>query len=126
MEIRWLSNEEIERLVNPTLRMQGWAELNIDDCRPTCKVLGAFIAGECIESFTLQLYPILGPLIRHDNTVRDSGETSRGLAIVMKRFLDDLPARGYLAIANSPVTERLCKRYGMEKIEVPVYSAREK
>ena len=126
MDIRWLTNEEIERLVNPTLRLQGWAELNINETQPTCRVLGSFVDGELLESFTLQMYPVLGPLVRHNNEVRDSGETSRKLAMAMKQFLDDSAARGYLAIANSLVTERLCERFGMERIAVPVYSMKEK
>lgn len=120
MEIRWLATDEIERLVNPDLEARGWAVLNLNESQPTCRVLGAFMDGVLIESFTFQLYPMLGPLLKHQD-VRDSGETSRKLASTMEDFLNTANARDFLAVANSPVTERLCKRFGMNKLDIPVY-----
>lgn len=122
MIFRWLAHSEIESLVNPVLELKGWAKLNINEASPTCRVLGAFLeTGELIESFTFQLFPVLGPMVRHDNTIRDSGETSRQLAAIMYNFLSESGARDFLAIANSPVTARLCERFGMKKTECQVY-----
>lgn len=122
MNYRWLTNEEIETLVNPVMKIRNWAELNINEQFPTCRVLGAFLDdGELIETLVMQMYPVLGPLVRINNELRDSGETSRRLSVIMEAFLTDTGARDFMAVANSPVTARLCERFGMKKLDVPVY-----
>lgn len=122
MIYRWMENSEIEALVNPTLKQHGWAELNINESQPTCRVLGAFTEdGELKRSFTLQMIPALGPLVTHDESFRDSGDISRCLVVNMEDFLKESGARDFLVIANSPLTERLAERFGMEEIRVPVY-----
>lgn len=120
MDIRWLNNDEIEALVNPDLEARRWARLNVNDAAPTCRVLGAFVDGILIESFTFQLYGMLGPMVKHQD-VKDSGEMSRQLASVMHEFLEGVEARDYLVVANSPISARLCERFGMKKLTVPVY-----
>lgn len=120
-EYRWLSNQEIEELVNPVLRLRGWAELNINELQPTCRVLGAVVDGELIESFTFQMQPLLGPLVRHNNELRDSGETTRALVAVMGDWIKTVNARDCMVVANSPMTVRLCERFGMKKLIDPVY-----
>lgn len=120
-EYRWLSNQEIEELVNPVLKLRGWAELNINELQPTCRVLGAFVDGEVIESLAFQMYPTLGPMVRHNNELRDSGEISRGLTTVMGDWINSVNARDCMVVANSPFTVRLCKRFGMKELSVPVY-----
>lgn len=123
MTYRWLTSDEIAALVNPDLERKNWAALNVNDERPTCRVLGAFLEdGTLVESFTMQLVPMLGPMLRHDNTIRDSGETSRRLAAVMEDFLrNEVQARDFMAIADSPLTKRLCERFGMKLVRVPVF-----
>jgi hypothetical protein len=118
MERRWLRNSEIEDFVNPALKAKGWAELNLD----TCRVMGAFADdGHLIEFLVIQLYPLLGPMLRVDNEHRDSGATSRALAEDMYAYLEREQARGFFAIAESPVTRKLCERYGMKPVAFPVY-----
>jgi len=118
MIYRWLTPEEILTLANPVLQFHGWAQLNV----PTSQVLGAFADdGLPVELFVLQLFPILGPLVRVDNERRDNGEISRALATKMQEFLEANEARGCMAIADSPITERLCERFEMKKLDVPVY-----
>ena len=117
MNLRFLTDLEIETLVNPVLELRGWALLNI----PTSKVLGAFQDDRLVEFIVLQLFPMLGPMVRVDNTLRDNGETSRALANGMETFLEENDARGWMAICDSPVTERICQRHGMQKVESPVY-----
>lgn len=122
MTFRWLENSEIDELVNPALEARGWAVLNVNEVRPTCRVLGAFLEdGTLIEIFACQLYPVLGPMLRMDSSIRDSGETSRQLATIMEDFLKESDARDFMAIANSPMTVRLCERFGMKPVSVPVY-----
>ena len=118
MNIRWLTNEEIVEQVNPALALRGWAYLNLD----TCRVLGAFHEdGHLLEFLVLQLFPLLGPLLRIDNVDRDAGETTRTLLTGMQEYLEKEEARGFFAVADSPMTERLCRRFGMSKIESPIY-----
>lgn len=125
MIFQWLNNEQIETLVNPHLKDHGWAELNINEERPTCRVIGAFLEnGTLVESLTIQLYPVVGPMLKHDKTIRDSGETSRALATIVADFLTNTEARDCLVIAEEVLTERLCKRLGLTRLASPVYGKR--
>lgn len=118
METRWLNSGEIVEKVNPALLQHGWPALNLE----TCRVMGAFNDdGKLVEFFVLQLFPMLGPLLRTDNVTRDAGETTRALVSEMQAYLEKEEARGFLAIADSPMTERLCRRFGMSKLESPVF-----
>ncbi len=128
MTYRWLDTSEIETLVNPSLKSKGYAELGFNgscECGrplPTSRVLGAFLeSGELVETFTLQMMAFLGPLLKHDDSIRDSGETSRQLASIMFDFLMGAKARDYIVIANSPVSRRLCERFNLKKVECPVF-----
>lgn len=122
MTYDWLTQGQIEELVNPVLALRGMALLNINEEAPTCRVLGAFWDGELVEVFAFQMYPILGPLLKILPEFRDNGETSRELARRMQTFLEAVKARGFMAIADSPITERLCERFSMNRLSAPVYS----
>jgi hypothetical protein len=125
MQYRWMIPDEIELRVNPICASRGWAQFNINDPMPTCRILGAFDETEndqLVGFFGISLFPVLGPMFVLPD--RRDGEASRELAGQMYAFLNDNDARGYLVIADSPVTERLCKRYGMEKVSSPVYKAK--
>ena len=117
----WLTDGQIEFVINPMLEARGMAQLNINPDQPTCRVLGAWEGNTLISSFTIQMVPMLGPLLRHDNVRRDSGEISRELAEHMHQYLTEKDARSYMVIADNPLTERLCQRHEMEKISSPVY-----
>ena len=128
MNFRWLEQDEILNLVNPALKAKGYAELGFNgscECGralPTARVLGAFLdSGELIETFTLQMLPFLGPLLKHDTDIRDSGETSRQMATIMFDFLMGAKARDFIVIANSPISRRLCERFQMKEVECPVF-----
>lgn len=118
-EYRFLSEDEVITLVNPVLALRGWPQLNT----ATARVLGAFDGGDLIETFTVQLMPMLGPMIKINNEHRDNGAVSRELAEKMSAYLSENEARGYLTIADSPLTERLCERHGMKRVESPVFMA---
>lgn len=120
LEFRWLTNEEIETFVNPVLRQRGWAELNINEAQPTCRVLGAIEGGASIVGFIcLQMHPVIGP--EWVDAFHRNGALSRHLAELMGDFLKEVHARGALTICESPVTERLAQRHGMQRIDFPVY-----
>lgn len=119
---RWLEQSEIELWVNPECARRGYAQLNINEATPTCRVYGAFWDDDLIEVFVFQLFPMLGPLIRMDHTFRDDGRTTRGLVEGMVDFLvNESAARAVMTVADSPFTERLCERFEMNRIEKPVY-----
>jgi hypothetical protein len=115
---RFLTNDEVQNVLNPALAMRGQAMLSI----LCASVLGAFDdEGTLVESLAIQLFPVLGPLTRHDNEKRDAGETTRTLVDKMSDYLRSSETRGLLCIADSPFTERLCARYGMQRVESPVF-----
>jgi len=116
MTYRWLTREEIMAL-DDDLARAGQSPLNPDVAR----VYGALDGTRLVQSLTIQLYPVLGPMVKHDNFHRDNGEISRTLANLMDQYLEESKARGYLAVCDSPVTERICERHGMRKVESPVY-----
>ena len=118
MTIRFLTPDEVVNLINPALALRNMAQLNVN----CCQVVGAFDdSGALVMSFTGQLFPILGPLLRHDNLKRDDGETAREVIQFMTDFLIKKDTRGVLTIADSPVTERFASRYGMTRVESPVF-----
>jgi hypothetical protein len=117
MEFRNLTNDEIERLVQPILKEQGWAQLNINEEFPTCIVKGALDDGQLIGFLVLQLFPVLGPAYVKPG-YRD-GMTTFGLLADMAKELKE--ARGYLVICDSEVSEKMCQKHRMKKIESPVY-----
>jgi len=122
IEFRWLNDDEVETLVNPSLAARGMVQLNINPEQPTCRVLGAVADGVVVEAFAFQLISLLGPMIKLVPDFRDNGETGRTLAAKMKEFLEEVQARAYICVADSPISERLCERFSMEKISSPVYA----
>lgn len=119
MEYRWLEPSEIDEWVNPVLRQKGWALLNCNEEQPTCRVLGAFDDIMLVGFNVLQLTPMVGPLyVSPDH--RD-GSVSRELVQEMHAWLGQVGARGYMAVCDSPVSERMCQRYGMTALASPVY-----
>ncbi len=121
VEYRWLTDDEIETQVNPVLRAQGWMELNLNSTQPTCRVVGAVEDGRVVGFEVLQLIPAVGPT--YVEPERRDGTISRELTAWMSEFLHEIHARGWIVVADSPVTARLAERWGMRKLESPVYVA---
>lgn len=121
IEYRWLSGNEILSLVNPACAARGWAELNVNDAQPTCRVLGAWSGERLVGWFAFQMYPLLGPMFVEPE-VRN-GKVSAVLAERMYDFLIESEARGYLVVCESPVSEVLARKFDMHKLAVPVYTA---
>lgn len=119
MDYRWLSQQEIADFVNPVCLQRGWAQLNICDQQPTCCCIGAFEEQALVGWIVLQLFPMVGP-VWCDVDHRD-GTVSRELAAQMYQFLTQSDARSFMAVCESPVSERLCERLGMVPLKDPVY-----
>jgi hypothetical protein len=111
---RWLTPDELA-LLDPILESNGWASLN----GQTCQVRAAFDEDKLVGFFTLQQYPVLGPLWV-DSKYRGSGLPEQ-LASDMREFLVDIKIRGFLVIADSIFTELLCQKFGMKLVNHPVY-----
>ena len=118
MTYRWLTEDEIVDLANPVLKAHGWAQLGT----ATARVMGAFDErGGLVEVLVLQLHPVIGPLVRCDNEHRDAGQTTRKLIQLMEEYLIETKARGWLVVADSPLTERMCEQHRMKRIQSPVF-----
>lgn len=116
---RWLTSEEIVEWVNPECQRQGWAQFNVNDATPTCRVLGAFDDTELVGFEGMSLFPLIG---HHWVTQqRRDGVISKEMAQRMHDFMVSVGARGALLIADSPASERLAERYGFKRVESPVY-----
>lgn len=126
MTTRWLTIDEIEKWVNPVLAERGWAQLNLNEEHPTCRVLGALVevsvgGGGILQGFNvIQLYPMVGPLLVDPKFM--TGHVSERLATEMQKYLADEGVRGYLAMCENHRSEQLCRSRGMTKIDMPVYS----
>jgi hypothetical protein len=116
---RELSQDEIDSQINPICERRGWMPLNINPQTPTCTAIGAFEGDELVGWGVIQLVPMIGPF--YVEPEHRDGEASRGLADAMHKLLSSYGSRGSLAIADSPVTERLCEAHGMARIASPVY-----
>ena len=119
MTYRWLTSDEILEFVNPVCRQRGWAELNVNDASPTCRVLGAFEDTSLVGFHAIQLFPMIGPL--WTDTEHRDGMVSRALVLQMYEYLIECDARGYMAVCDSPISQRFAERYGMTKLDSPVY-----
>ena len=122
MTYRWIDpGDPALELINAACRRLGYAELNINPERPTCRVLAAEWDGVIVEVMCFQMFPVCGPLLKIEESFRDEGKTSRELVRMMHAFLEECQARGYLAIADNPFSQRLCERFSMKRVEAPVY-----
>ncbi len=115
VEYRWIDGDEAVERLGKTLESQGWTPLNA----ATSRALIAEENDEIVGFFILQLFPMAGPIYCVPEA--RNGKISRELAEQMRQFLVDIEARGYMAICDSPVSERICKAKGMKRIESPVY-----
>jgi hypothetical protein len=111
---RWLEPNELH-LLSPVLESNGWAGLNPH----SCLVDAVFDGDSLVGFFVLQTYPILGPMWV-DPKLRGDG-IPLAMTATMRSMLDEIKARGWLVIADSPHTEILCKLFGMRRVESPVY-----
>lgn len=117
IELRWLEGEALQELESH-LRSQGWASLNPAMSRALVAYDGQTIAGYACFS-----------CIPHINALFLSVQyRGKGLAEAMTdqlvQFLYEVNAPEAYIVASSPHTEQLAQRYGMEKIEYPVYYKR--
>jgi hypothetical protein len=115
---KWLTGQEAIDAVDHILWEKGWTALNAN----TSRVRAAFNEHDRCVGFTcLQLFPHVGPQWVADD-YRGTG-ISEQLADDMWDFLKEVECRGFLVIADSPHSEKLCKSKGMVLVTAPVYKA---
>jgi hypothetical protein len=66
-----------------------------------------------------QFLPYCGPMFV-PTSMRGTGVAEK-LANDMVNFLTDIHARGWVVVADSPHSAKLCEARGMDKVESPVY-----
>lgn len=113
---RELEGQELIDAVSSIIEENGWTPLNSNTpLHGECAYDGDKLVGFNI----FQLFPLVGPMWV-DEDYRGSG-VPESLALRTIKFMDDVQARGYLVIADNPFTAKLCERYGMKRVESPVY-----
>lgn len=120
MKYRWLEHSPEDepdwKRVEEILKFRGWMSLN----RPTSRVLIAEDMEQHLAGFIcFQLIPYVGPIWLHP-AERGSG-IAEEMARQMWEFLLSVHARGWMAGAESVHTEKLCEKFGMTKIEHPMF-----
>jgi hypothetical protein len=115
---RWVSglnaSEEEWNRLDAMLAEHGWASLN----RATSRVLVAESNGE-MAFIAFQMVPYVGPLYV-PRSMRGDGVAVE-LADKMMTFLIENDTRGWMAVAESPHTAKLCENRGMQRVPAPVY-----
>jgi hypothetical protein len=112
------TDDEWDR-IEGLLAARGWMSLN----KNTTRILVAEDSedGSLLAFSVLQMTPQIGPLwVRASARGKDIAET---LADKTLEFLVTVPARGWFAIADSPVVKDLCEKRGMHELKSPVYIA---
>jgi hypothetical protein len=87
--------------------------------RSLTRILLAKRGEEIVGFHVMQLVPHAEPMWV-DKAERGTG-LAADMADQMVKFLKDSDARGWLVLAGDPVTEKLCRERGMEKIASAVY-----
>lgn len=115
---RWIdgscSDEDWERM-DKVLQSQGWVPLN----RQCSRILLAEQNGEIVGLSVQQLLPFCGPFFVAKG-FRGNGVAEK-LATDTVKSLEEMNARGWFVVADSPHIPKLCKKLGMYEVESPVY-----
>ena len=117
IEYRWLDWDEVLQL-DPILESKGISSLN----KNVTRAIAAFDGKKLIAFEVLQLFPMLGPLWV-DKEYRGDG-IPKEMTDRMLEFVKGCEIRGFIVIANSAHTEKICRDIGMDKLDSPVYLMR--
>jgi predicted GNAT family N-acyltransferase len=113
----WEADDSVWEKIQTMISAHGWPILN----RSTARVLAAF-SGSLIAISTVQLMPMVGPLIV-EKAYRGTG-IAEELADQTQKFLREADARGWVVVADSAHSEKLCRERGMEQLASPMYITR--
>lgn len=113
IEIKWLDGADLNQLA-PQIQELGWIPLNPQMARAVVAFSGDTIVGFC----PFNCVPHIDLWV--DKAYRGSG-LAQELTEAMVQFLFAVNAPGAYVVADNPHTEALCRKYGMKKIDAPVY-----
>jgi len=111
---RWLEPQELSR-IDPVFAKRGWIRLSEHFSR----VLVAERDGEMAGFFCFQGLPFMGPM--HIVESERGKGIAQDLVEQMLAWTDANNCRGFMVVADSPHTEKLCKAKGMTRVVSPVY-----
>jgi hypothetical protein len=117
---RWVngydaSDEDWDR-IEEILKLRGWMALNRSVSRI---LLGEDAQGGIVSFLVFQVIPYVGPLFVVPS-YRGNG-VAQEMTDMMFQFLGEIKARGWIATAESPHARQIMEKYGMAKVETPVY-----
>jgi len=101
--------------IDAITRQHKWMKFNLN----TTRLCVAEHHGRIIAFSAFQMTPYVGPL--YVNKYYRGYGVAEKLADDTMEFLQGIEARGWLVIADSPFTERICEDRKMTKVESPVY-----
>ncbi len=115
LTFKWITGGDQLQCLRQVIQDQGWTPI------PDSAV--AYVAfdeaGKVAGFHILQLKPHAEPLyVRPD---MEGTGLSGDLAGAMAQFLHDTQTDSFMAIADTPEAEKLCKSFGMTKVDSPVY-----
>jgi len=112
MTLEWLKGEDLGVLA-PIIEQEGWTPLP-----SSAMALAAFDENGLAGFHVLRLHPHAEPLwVRPDLRV---GQVAFKLAAEMFNFLQETKSP-VMVIADSPVVAKMCEKFGMRKVDSPVY-----
>jgi ribosomal protein S18 acetylase RimI-like enzyme len=114
IEYKWLDNDSVEAL-DAVMIAHSMPVLN----RHTTRVRAAYDGDRLVGFLVLQLFPHMEP-IYVDPEYRGNG-ISKQLVDDMYEFMNECQIRGFMCMAESPNSEKICQGLDMTKIEIPVY-----
>jgi hypothetical protein len=111
----WEATEAELAQIDRIVQQHGWVKLNPD----TTRILLAEERGRICGFSVVQMMPYVGPL--YVNKFHRGTGVAEKLADQTMAFLKEVEARGWLVIADSEHTERICRERAMQEIQSPVY-----
>lgn len=110
----WVSGSDVHML-DDIIAKEGWTPLNPD-------LSYAYVVkedGEIIGFTILQMIAHCGP--QYVNPINRGNGITEDMARAVIEKARDVGLKGFMVIADSPYTSKLCDEFGLEKINNPTY-----
>ncbi len=112
VKLLWLHGDDVHML-DDIIAHEGWTPLDANAVALTA------IDDNGVAGFhVLHLVPIPTLWVRPD--LRGTS-LAVDLATDMEKFLTDTNSKGFIVIADSPVSAKMCEKFGMRLVTSPVY-----
>ena len=111
---RWIGGADLKEL-EPTIIQMGWTPLD-----PAISSAIVALDGDRIVGFAVfRMVPTCGPMFV-EKDYRGQGLPDE-LSGRLFQFLAENNCRGFMVVPESQFTERICKQYGMQQLDNPLY-----